>query len=316
MNTLCRHIECLLVEHNCVIVPHLGGFIAQECPAQYIEEEQLFLPPYRSVSFNQLLQHNDGLLAEAYMRTTGTSYPEALHTIGKVVSALKSQIELERQVELPGLGSLQMSGKGCYEFTPLCGGLVAPDFYALDAVKMPPPISLRQQESQFYRPLQPRYKMARWGRTMIHHLAATFVLICSFIWSVPLNQSQSTPHLATTLSSSVLSSSAHSSAKPSPSHTMQQPHGENTSENIISFPKQEEKKPYSLVMASRVSRTGAVELIKILQREGFSLAHLQENTRIRRVLYGRYATEQEGNEALKKLRQQHELFQQAWLIQL
>ena len=52
MIELSRHIENLLLKHNCVIVPQLGGFVTQYVPARYISEEQIFLPPYRSVGFN------------------------------------------------------------------------------------------------------------------------------------------------------------------------------------------------------------------------------------------------------------------------
>ena len=62
MISLARHIELLLLEHDCVIVPGLGGFIANHTEARYTgDEEHLFLPPYRTIGFNQQLQVNDGL---------------------------------------------------------------------------------------------------------------------------------------------------------------------------------------------------------------------------------------------------------------
>ena len=76
MIELSRHIESLLLVHNCVIVPNLGGFVAQNCPARYVKEEQLFLPPYRNIAFNPSLQMNDGLLAQSYMQAHGTDYTQ------------------------------------------------------------------------------------------------------------------------------------------------------------------------------------------------------------------------------------------------
>ena len=68
MISLARHIELLLLEHDCVIVPGLGGFIANHADARYTgDEEHLFLPPYRTIGFNQQLQVNDGLLVQSYM---------------------------------------------------------------------------------------------------------------------------------------------------------------------------------------------------------------------------------------------------------
>ena len=42
MITLAKHIELLLLEHDCVIVPSLGGFIANHADAQYSGEQETF----------------------------------------------------------------------------------------------------------------------------------------------------------------------------------------------------------------------------------------------------------------------------------
>ena len=93
MIELSRHIESLLLAHDCVIVPGLGGFVAHYVPARRIAEEQLFLPPSRSVGFNQQLTINDGLLVQSYMQAYDTNYPETLKIIDDGVNRLKQQIE-------------------------------------------------------------------------------------------------------------------------------------------------------------------------------------------------------------------------------
>ena len=65
MIELSRHIEALLLTHDCVIVPGLGGFVTQYVPAYYVEEENLFIPPHRTIAFNAGLSLNDGLLVES-----------------------------------------------------------------------------------------------------------------------------------------------------------------------------------------------------------------------------------------------------------
>ena len=59
MLNLSRHIESLLLDHNCVIIPGFGGFITQYTSARYIKEEGIFLPPYRNIIFNKELVLND-----------------------------------------------------------------------------------------------------------------------------------------------------------------------------------------------------------------------------------------------------------------
>ena len=57
------YIAELLEEHDCVIVPDFGGFVANYAPANVNSINHRFDPPYRKISFNKLLVHNDGLLA-------------------------------------------------------------------------------------------------------------------------------------------------------------------------------------------------------------------------------------------------------------
>ena len=49
MIELSRHIESLMLKHDCVIVPGLGGFVTQYVPARRVEGEQLFLPPCHQI---------------------------------------------------------------------------------------------------------------------------------------------------------------------------------------------------------------------------------------------------------------------------
>ena len=60
MNELNLHISRLLLEHNCVIVPDLGGFVTQYCPAHFDEVAGSFVAPSYQVGFNPLLQTDDG----------------------------------------------------------------------------------------------------------------------------------------------------------------------------------------------------------------------------------------------------------------
>lgn len=62
MIELAQHIEVLLLENDCVIVPGLGGFVAHYTPAMRVAEENVFLPPTRIIGFNPQLKMNDGYL--------------------------------------------------------------------------------------------------------------------------------------------------------------------------------------------------------------------------------------------------------------
>ena len=73
-----RHIEILLLDNDCVIVPGFGGFVAHHVEARYDKSDNSFLPPLRSLGFNPHLKNiNDSLLAQSYVEAYDISYPEA-----------------------------------------------------------------------------------------------------------------------------------------------------------------------------------------------------------------------------------------------
>ena len=57
------HIERLLLVHDCVIIPGVGGFVLQTLSAKYQEKDHLFCPESKEIVFNPMLKHNDGLLS-------------------------------------------------------------------------------------------------------------------------------------------------------------------------------------------------------------------------------------------------------------
>ena len=71
-----RSIKELLLQHDCVILPGLGGFIANYKPATFDVAQRTALPPSRQILFNPNLVHNDGLLYAYISRETHYGYKE------------------------------------------------------------------------------------------------------------------------------------------------------------------------------------------------------------------------------------------------
>ena len=133
-----RHIEILLLNNDCVIVPDLGGFMAHHVDARYDEEEHTFLPPLRTLGFNPQLKINDSLLALSYVEAYDISYPEAIQRIEDEVNELKMHIETEGAYDLYDIGNLALNEEGNYVFTPCESGILTPGLYGLDAFEMMP----------------------------------------------------------------------------------------------------------------------------------------------------------------------------------
>lgn len=131
MIELARHIEILLLENDCVIVPDLGGFIAHYQPARYVQEENLYLPPVRTIGFNPQLTLNDGLLVQSYMQAYHTDFPDATRRIAEEVADLKEKLYTSGCAEMHGIGILHYNVQGNYEFHPNESGALSPSLYGL-----------------------------------------------------------------------------------------------------------------------------------------------------------------------------------------
>ena len=193
MIELSRHIESLLLDNDCVIVPGLGGFIAHYQSAYYVEEEQIFLPPTRKVGFNPQLTMNDGLLAQSYMQVYHMDYSDAMIHISEKVNALKDVLSLEGSVELHGIGVLRHNIYDEYEFQSIESGLLSPSLYGLDAFSMPLlsnelPVEEQEKESQYVlHPVKPRKEIhlnpSRW---LGNAVAVAVAIILFFVISIPV----------------------------------------------------------------------------------------------------------------------------------
>lgn len=132
MITLARHIELLLLDHDCVIVPGLGGFIANHADASYSgAQENLLLPPYRTIGFNQQLQVNDGLLIQSYMTAYDTSYPFASLQMEKDLEKMLQELELKGEYTLENIGTLKKGINNNITFIAPESGVLTPSLYGL-----------------------------------------------------------------------------------------------------------------------------------------------------------------------------------------
>ena len=133
MIEIVQHIESLLLENNCVIIPGFGGFVAQYSPARWIKEEGQFLPPTRTVGFNPQLKINDGLLVQSYMQVYNTSFPDASKMVDKAVTELMETLHTDGKMEFHGIGVLTLSMNETFDFHPYEDGIMTPELYGLSS---------------------------------------------------------------------------------------------------------------------------------------------------------------------------------------
>ncbi|MBO4483014.1 MAG: SPOR domain-containing protein [Prevotella sp.] len=136
MVELAKHIEILLLNNDCVIVPGFGGFMAHHVDAVYDKEENMFLPPSRTLGFNPRVLLNDHLLAQSYIEAYDISYPDAIKRIEAEVSEMRQAINNQGFFELPDIGVIQTNDDGNLEFEPCSAGILTPELYALTSFEL------------------------------------------------------------------------------------------------------------------------------------------------------------------------------------
>ena len=343
MITLARHIELLLLNHDCVIVPGLGGFIANHADASYSgEQESLFLPPYRTIGFNQQLQVNDGLLIQSYMSAYDTSYPFAYLQMEKDLEKMLQELELKGEYTLDNIGTLK---KGINQNVTLIApesGVLTPSLYGLYSCEIKS-LSRVIKEREIEERLQtaadtmhivegekkeePKKRKdfiirvnRRWLDFGISVAAAAVLLFC-FSYPAMKNVGTETDTVVAAFTP-MKNAVVEKKVAPVTSTKTETTQVVNTNEKQPTV--QAEETPttntadtkFSIVLASYVSESNAETFIKGLAKAGYAEGRYVKTGKVSRILYSEYATEAAAQNALKDLRQKNAEFAEAWILEL
>jgi cell division septation protein DedD len=113
-----RELHELLYEHDCVIVPGWGGFLAQYRPARLDEARSLVHPPSKEVGFNRHLLRNDGLLTDHIAQREAIGFADANQRIDQAVSEWRVQLDAHGRVEIPRIGIFYRDAQRNLQFDP------------------------------------------------------------------------------------------------------------------------------------------------------------------------------------------------------
>jgi hypothetical protein len=111
-------ISELLFDHDCVIVPDFGGFVATYRPARLNAEAHLIHPPTKHVGFNRHLSHNDGLLIDHIARQTGLAYNDAARQVADHVRSCKQELQSGGRFVWQKVGVFFNDAAGQLQFIP------------------------------------------------------------------------------------------------------------------------------------------------------------------------------------------------------
>jgi len=108
----------LLFSHDCVIVPGFGGLIGNYTPARIDKNTFTFHPPFKQISFNRNLNHNDGLLAGRISGSLKINYIDALRSVEEFVTSVRKKLERGEKIVFDNIGSFTNNQEGNIQFEP------------------------------------------------------------------------------------------------------------------------------------------------------------------------------------------------------
>ena len=319
MASIETHISNLLCLHDCVIVPGLGGFVANYKSAVIVEERNLFQPPQKEIGFNRSLSHNDGLLVNHLCTRENISWEQSLEMIDKYVSSARKQINSGESIVLQGIGILRKDAIGNIQFSPNERNELRTDTFGLDDFHFEPLEQVTHIEKQeepvrrLLRSRSPKY----WAS-----VAATIagLLFFSPELKMPEHQQIDTSNIMSVISENdARPYTAESTAKttePAMYGFSERTEASEKGNEAAKIASSEEAivKPYHLIAASFKLETPARQTIKNLQQQGFEQVHLMESKDGRfRVALSSFESREEAIKQLYAVREK-DAFKNVWLL--
>lgn len=332
-----RHVKQLLMNHDCVLVPAFGGFVANSSSASIDPSTHVFLPPRKEISFNVHLTRNDGLLADHVGLVESCSYAAAMERIEDAVKTWKDAIEKGDKVELEEIGTLFKDHNGQILFKPDLAQGFLPGAFGLTSFQSPPiKREAKQQkiEKQIQEPIEKLVKkVAEKSKGKVIPFrryvsaAAASILLALMIWGVtkvelhnelPFHYSELNPFKAIAdvayvprgeVTTSIKAAAPEKEDADSWLETVYR----QKEEEVVKKEKPQKAHRFFVIGGCFAEYENAERLVKKLKRKGFDAQLMGKNKRnLHRVAYGGYASRREAKRELLKIKK--EQIQSAWLF--
>lgn len=330
MKNLARHIELLLRDHDCVILPGFGGFIAHTVPAYYVSEEHLYYPPSRTVSFNASLTMNDGLLAQSYMHTYKVDYAKATYLVDVAIDKLYDALDEKGEAIFPHIGTLQQDIHRTVYFTPEEAGIASPHHFGLSSFLIH---TLEDMQETVNRDTarQSVRVITQTDKTIDLHINKGFLrqvatsaaaILLLLMISLPVGEHKPTDIASLQLIPSTTCQPDIAGDIPDPLviEEATQPSAEIDTSHLAVTPEviqpstdTPHEKSYHIIVASLPNHRGANETLNNYIAQGYTQTSLVERDGRVRISIVQFSEKDAANDYLKELRTQSG-FESAWLL--
>ncbi|MFN8301644.1 MAG: hypothetical protein U0U46_04060 [Saprospiraceae bacterium] len=134
---IAAHIERLLFLHDTLVIPGFGGFTATRSPASADYSGGTVTPPTKTLSFNENLTVDDGILVNDIAQVHQLSLDEARRVVQDFVERTQALLNQREIVNLTGVGRLYKNYVQKIQFLPDAANFSA-DAYGLPPLQFSP----------------------------------------------------------------------------------------------------------------------------------------------------------------------------------
>ena len=129
-----NYIKDLLFQHDCVIIPGFGGFVANYQPAEVHKYRNVIYAPSKSIMFNRQLVHNDGLLITHVAQQEQLDYKTAEKKVKAFAAVCKNNLSENGVIKLLDVGKLYYNSQKILIFLPELRKNFLPESFGLKPI--------------------------------------------------------------------------------------------------------------------------------------------------------------------------------------
>ena len=320
MERLIKHTTRLVAQHNCVIIPGLGAFLAHNVPAAYNMEGATFMPPHRALGFNPQVTVDDALLVSEYIYAGQQTYDEASVMLREDVASLRHELSTKGIVHFGEIGTFSMNVTGKITFEQSPNGFDDPYYFGFQPLVIQQLKDIEKKEIVIKR------------STFKHAMATAAAIILMFFFVSPIGDSAYTPSEAAGFVTGVSTRPEQSATPPAENRCEIAPVTDTVTENIITpaytvpEPEQTAKsedtveescnvtetaKRFSIIVASTPNAQKAQLAIEELSVKAKVEYTVVEGSGRHRIAYATYDSNKEAANALTQVK---EIFPDAWVL--
>ena len=282
-----NHIFSLLQEHDCVIVPNFGAFVARIVSAKISSDGSKIFPPNKEITFNKSLVKNDGLLINKISSTENISYELADKKLKNWVIKSHKKIKKHGFIEIKNIGSIEFENQK-YIFTRGHNSIFLKSSFGLNSI----------DSVQLKRTQRSANSYLKYAAILIIFLSLTGVFTKSYLDNVSEFNEESYALANLEIEKKIQKATFNI----------------NTSLPVVKLPIKKQYGNFHIIAGSFMLEENSLKMIAELKSKGFVEARKVGVNRfgLLQVAYNSYDTVEDARLALSEIRLEHDI--NAWLL--